>query len=216
MRVDRRAPKRYPWWQLILLGLVAMVEALFRPLGRMWRSDDPLDTYGLAHFGSVAGDAMVAIALAGFDLLRHPAARMPRSRWRRSSRSRSRRSRSPSPFLVPLLDRAGPRRAISFGAALGRALVCVYAAPRFGTLLLFPCAFLLLVLSKVHAITKTGLAVAYAGPNEGLVRANARLGPDRDGRRGAGGRTRVRCCWSSGTPRPSCTAPRSCTGSPRC
>ena len=71
MRVDRRAPKRYPWWQLILLGLVAMVEALFRPLGRMWRSDDPLDTYGLAHFGSVAGDAMVAIALAGsifFDI----------------------------------------------------------------------------------------------------------------------------------------------------
>src|SRR4029450_4566063 len=31
----------------------------------MWRPDDPLDTYGLAHFGSVAGDAMVAIALAG-------------------------------------------------------------------------------------------------------------------------------------------------------
>ena len=32
------------------------------------------------------------------------------------------------------------------------------------------------MLSKVHAITKNGLAVAYAGPNEGLVRANARLG----------------------------------------
>ena len=79
-------------------------------------------------------------------------------------------------FLVPLLDRAGPRRAISFGAAVGRAVVCLYAAPRFGTLLLFPAAFLLLVLSKVHAITKNGLVAAYAGPNEGLVRANARLG----------------------------------------
>jgi len=77
---------------------------------------------------------------------------------------------------VSLFDRAGPRRAISFGAAAARAVVCIYAAPRFGTLLLFPCAFLLLVLSKVHAITKNGLAVAYAGPNEGLVRANARLG----------------------------------------
>jgi hypothetical protein len=52
----------------------------------------------------------------------------------------------------------------------------LYAAPRFGTLLLFPLAFLLLALSKVHTITKNGLAVAYAGPNEGLVRANARLG----------------------------------------
>ena len=120
------------------------------------------------------------------------------------------------PFLVPLLDRAGPRRAISFGAAIGRAVVCVYAAPRFGTLLLFPCAFLLLVLSKVHAITKTGLAVAYAGPNEGLVRANARLGRIGTRRRGAGRRAGDRAPEARGSPRPCCTAPRWCTGSPRC
>jgi hypothetical protein len=55
-------------------------------------------------------------------------------------------------------------------------VVCIYAAPRFGTLLLFPSALVLLVLAKVHGITRNGLAVAYAGPNEGLVRANARLG----------------------------------------
>ena len=115
---------------------------------------------------------------------------------------------------MPLLDRAGPRRAISFGAAIGRAVVCLYAAPRFGTLLLFPCAFLLLVLSKVHAITKNGLAVAYAGPNEGLVRANARLGRIAAGGAvlAAGpafallklGRRRGRSC----TARPSCTRSR--------
>ena len=175
MRVDRRAPKRYPWWQLILLGLVAMVEALFRPLGRMWRSEDPLDTYGLAHFGSVAGDAMVAIALAGsvFFEIPPPEAEVKVAAFLALTIAPLVVA---GPFLVPLLDRAGPRRAISFGAAAARAVVCIYAAPRFGTLLLFPCAFLLLVLSKVHAITKTGLAVAYAGPNEGLVRANARLG----------------------------------------
>jgi hypothetical protein len=175
VRVDRRAPKRYPWWQLILLGLVAMVEALFRPLGRMWRSEDPLDTYGLAHFGSVAGDAMVAIALAESVFFKIPVGQAgPRVAAFLAL------TIAPlavaGPFLVPLLDRAGPRRAISFGAAIGRAVVCLYAAPRFGTLLLFPAAFLLLVLSRVHSITKTGLAVAYAGPNEGLVRANARLG----------------------------------------
>jgi hypothetical protein len=173
--VDRRAPKRYPWWQLILLGLVAMVEALFRPLGRMWRSDDPLDTYGLAHFGSVAGDAMVAIALAGSVFFEIPVGEA-------GPKVAAFLALTIAPlavaglFLVPLLDRAGPRRAISFGAAVGRAVVCLYAAPRFGTLLLFPAAFLLLVLSKVHAITKNGLVAAYAGPNEGLVRANARLG----------------------------------------
>lgn len=175
MRVDRRAPKRYPWWQLILLGLVAMVEALFRPLARMWRSDAPLDTYGLAHFGSAAGDAMVAIALAGSLFFKIPAdeATVKVAGFLLLTIAPLAVA---GPMLVPLLDRAGPRRAISFGAALGRTLVCLYAATRFGTLLLFPSAFLLLVLSKVHAITKTGLTVAYAGPNEGLVRANARLG----------------------------------------
>ena len=173
--VDRRAPRRYPWWQLILLGLVAMIEALFRPLGRMWRSENPLDTYGLAHFGSVAGDAMVAIALADSIFFQIP----PEQATVKVAGFLA-LTVAPlavaGPILVPLLDRAGPRRAISFGAALGRALVCLYAAPRFGTLLLFPCAFLLLVLSKVHAITRNGLAVAYAGSSEGLVRANARLG----------------------------------------
>lgn len=175
MRVHQTRPKRYPWWQLILLGIVGMVEALFRPLGRMWRSDAPLDTYGLAHFGSVAGDALVAIALAGslfFDI--------PVGESKPKVAAYLALTMAPlavaGPLLVPLLDRAGPRRVISFAAALGRAVVCLVAAPRFDTVLLFPAAFLLLVLSKVHAITKNGLAVAYAGPNEGLVRANARLG----------------------------------------
>ena len=175
MRVHQTRPKRYPWWQLILLGIVGLVEALFRPLGRMWRSDDPLDTYGLAHLGSVAGDALVAIALAGsifFDIPVDEAGVKVAGYLALTMAPLA----VAGPFLVPLLDRAGPRRAISFGAAFGRAVVCLVAAPQFDTLLLFPSAFLLLVLSKVHAITKNGLAVAYAGPNEGLVRANARLG----------------------------------------
>jgi hypothetical protein len=175
VRVENARPKRYPWWQLILLGIVGLVEILFRPLARMWRSDDPLDTYGLAHMGSVAGDAFVAIALAGsiFFEIPPPEAEVKVAAYLALTLAPLALA---GPLLVPLLDRAGPRRAISFGAAVGRALVCVYAAPRFGTLLLFPCAFLLLALSKVHGITKNGLAVAYAGPNEGLVRANARLG----------------------------------------
>jgi hypothetical protein len=51
----------------------------------------------------------------------------------------------------------------------------VYGAPRVSTLVLFPVAFALLALTKVHAITRNGLVMAYAG-SDGLVRANARLG----------------------------------------
>jgi hypothetical protein len=141
----------------------------------MWRSEDPLETYGLAHLGSVAGDAMVAVALAGSVFFDIPVGEATGKVALYLVLTMAPLAIA-GPFLVPLLDRAGPRRAISFAAALGRALVCVYAAPRFGTLLLFPAALVLLVLAKVHGITRTGLAVAYAGPNEGLVRANARLG----------------------------------------
>ena len=175
MRVDHTQPKRYPWWQLILLGLAGLLEAIFRPIGRMWRSDQPLERYGLAHMASVAGDTFVAIALAGsvfFDV--------PVGQAKGRVAAYLALTMAPlalaAPVLVPLLDRAGPRRAISFAAAAGRAVIAVYAATRFDTILLYPSAFLLLTLSKVHAITKNGLSMAYAGPNEGLVRANGRLG----------------------------------------
>jgi hypothetical protein len=80
------------------------------------------------------------------------------------------------PLLVPLLDRSGFRRAISFAAAGLRAVVAMYAAPRVGSVLLFPAAFVLLALSKAHGLTKNDLTLAYAGPGQGLVQANGRLG----------------------------------------
>ncbi|MGH2634932.1 MAG: hypothetical protein ACRDHU_02115 [Actinomycetota bacterium] len=176
MRVDRtRRPRRYPWWQLILLGVVGLVEAIFRPIGRMWRSEQPLERYGLAHFASVAGDTFVAFALAGSIFFDVPVGEAEGKVALYLALTMAPLAVA-GPLLVPLLDRAGPRRAISFAAALGRALVALYAASRFDSLLLYPSAFLLLVLSKVHAITKTGLTMAYAGLEEGLVRANARLG----------------------------------------
>jgi hypothetical protein len=176
VRVERDEPRRYPWWQLLLLGIVAMLETLIvRPLHRLWVSDDPLDTYALVHLGSAAGDAMVAIALAGSVFFDIPVGEA-RTRVALYLLLTMAPLAVASPLLVPLLDRAGPRRAISVGSAAGRALVALVAAQNVGSLALYPLAFVILVLSKVHAITKNGLTIAYAGAHEGLVRANARLG----------------------------------------
>ena len=177
MRVQPQRPeRRIPIWQLLLLGVVRAVQgAIVFPLKRMWRSRDPLDTYALCHLTSVAGDALLAVALAGSIFITIPVdqAKLKVAEFLILTMLPLALA---APLLVPLLDRAGPRRAISFAAAAGRVVVAVYAAPRFNTLLLFPSALALLVLSKVHAITKNGLTMAYAPPQEGLMRANARLG----------------------------------------
>jgi hypothetical protein len=141
----------------------------------MWDSDDPLDAYGLVHMASAAGDALVAIALADSVFLSIPVdqAKIKVALYLALTMAPLAVA---APIMVPLLDRGGFRRATSFGASAGRVLAALYAAPRFSTLLLFPSAFVLLVLSKVHAITKNGLTMAYAPSHEGLVKVNARLG----------------------------------------
>jgi MFS family permease len=168
-------PHRIPFWQLALLGLTRAVHGAVFPLQRMWRSSDPLDTYGLCHMTSVAGDALLAVALADSVFFSIPVGQA-KLRVAAYLALTMLPLALAGPLLVPLLDRAGPRRAISLGAAAGRAAVAIYAAPRFGSVLLFPSALILLVLSKVHAITKNGLTVAYAPSRDGLMRANARLG----------------------------------------
>jgi len=146
-----------------------------KPVVRMWHSHDPLDAYALVHMASAGGDALVALALADsvFFRLAPGAARTHVALYLGLTMAPLAVA---GPLLVPLLDRGGFRRAISFSAAAGRAVLAIVAAPHFHSLLLFPSAFGLLVLSKVHGITKNGLTVAYAPSQDGLVRTNARLG----------------------------------------
>lgn len=174
MRRDPQ-PGRVPIWQLLVLGAVRGAQGLVHPLQRMWRSDRPLDAYGLCHFSSVAGDALLAISLADSVFFSLPAgeAKLRVAAYLLLTMVPLALAGIP---LVPLLDRAGPRRAISLGAAAGRAALVLWLAPRTGEVALFPLALAILVLSKVHAITKNGLTVAYADPADGLLRANARLG----------------------------------------
>ncbi len=178
MRVDpgtMRRPEPERWWVQLLRMAGALVAATFRPIGTMARSDRPLDAFGLVQLAASAGDALVAIALAGSIFFEVPVDEAAVNVALYLLLTMAPLALA-GPVLVPLLDRAGPRRIISFAAAAGRALVCIYGAPRISTLVLVPVAFLLLALTKVHAITRNGLVMAYAGPDEGLVRANARLG----------------------------------------
>ena len=174
-RAPAGRPKRIPLWQLALYGISSLALGAVHPFARMWRSSDPIDGYALNHFTSVAGDAMLAIALADSVFFSLPVGEA-KLRVAAYLGITMLPLALAGPLLVPLLDRAGPRRLIAFASAAGRVAIAIYAAPRFGTLVLFPAALGLLVLSRVHSITKNGLTIAYAGSGDGLMRANARLG----------------------------------------
>jgi hypothetical protein len=141
----------------------------------MWSSEDPIDAYALNHLTSVAGDAFLAISLSSSVFFSLPVgeARFKVAEYLALTMLPLALA---GPILVPILDRAGPRRSVTFAAAAGRAVLAFLLASRMDSLLLFPLALLILVLSKVHGIVKNGLTMAYAGREEGLMRANARLG----------------------------------------
>ncbi|MFN2544941.1 MAG: MFS transporter [Actinomycetota bacterium] len=141
----------------------------------MWESHEALDAYSLVHMASAAGDALVAVALADSVFFSLPVGQAKIKVALYLGLTMAPLAVA-GPLLVPLLDRGGFRRVISFASAAGRAAVAIYAAPHFDSLLLFPSAFVLLVLSKVHGITKNGLTVAYVSDRAGLVDTNARFG----------------------------------------
>jgi hypothetical protein len=96
-----------------------------------------------------------------------------------------------APLLGPIIDRSrGARRAMVVVSATCRALMCVVMAGSLGSLLLFPEAFIMLVLSKVYLVTKGSLVPLVVAPEgtpmdvgrppgaerDRLATANARLG----------------------------------------
>ena len=75
-----------------------------------------------------------------------------------------------SPLLGPLIDRSrGARRAMVVFSAVGRAVLCPLMALNIHSLLLFPLAFLVLVLSKLYLVTRGALVpeiAAMSAPDE--------------------------------------------------
>ena len=174
MRVDQKR-KRIPFWQLALYAVAAAASGATHPIRKMWHSGNAIDRYALCHLTSAAGDTLLAISLADSVFFSLP---VGQAKWRVVAYLGL--TMLPlavaAPLLVVPLDRAGPRRLISFLAAIVRGGIAFYVSGRLDTVALYPAALAILVAARVHGITKNGLTMAYAGPGEGLMRSNARLG----------------------------------------
>ena len=154
----------YPYW------LPAEGQA-----GEPGRQDTPFRRLATVHGLSSAGDALVAIALAGsvfFDV----SARAAESRVALSL------GLTVAPFLVvgpllgPLVERArGGRRAIVVGCAIGRAISCFLMAYWAHSLALFPVALFTLIFSKLYMVTKAALVPGAVSAPGQLVLANSKL-----------------------------------------
>jgi hypothetical protein len=75
-----------------------------------------------------------------------------------------------------VIDRSrGGRRALVIAGAASRAVVCVSMATHLTSLLLFPEAFAVLVLSKAHMVAKSALVPSTVSGEGELVSANSRI-----------------------------------------
>jgi hypothetical protein len=129
----------------------------------------------ITHALAAGGDAFVTVALAG-SLFFSISPTAARGRVALSLVLTIAPFAVVAPFLGPVIDRAqGGRRAIVVAAAAGRAAVCVWMAAVVHSLVLFPAAFCLLVLSKTHAVAKSSLVAPTVGEDALLVEANAKL-----------------------------------------
>lgn len=80
-------------------------------------------------------------------------------------------------FIGPVIDRIpGGRRLLVAIIAGARAVVMVLMVSQLDSLLLFPLAFLAMVLNKTYAVSKSALVPSLLRSERDLVQANAKLG----------------------------------------
>jgi MFS family permease len=137
--------------------------------------NSPFARLAQTHILAVAGDTLVTMALAGslfFSISPHAA----RGRVALYLVLTMAPFAVVAPLLGPILDRSrSGRRTVVVLCMVGRAAACLLMARHLHSLLLFPEAFVVLVLSKAYMVTKAALVPATVGDDRELVRANARL-----------------------------------------
>lgn len=139
------------------------------------RARSPFARLARVYAASLGGDAIVAVALAGSLFFTVPvdAARPKVALYLLVTMTPF---AIVAPILGPTLDRVKSRRvALAVLSCVGRAVLCVLMARHLQSLLLYPEAFGLLVLSKSFQVTKSALVPAVVSGPDDLVRANSRL-----------------------------------------
>jgi len=127
------------------------------------------------HGLSSAGDALVAVALAG-SIFFNISVREAQSKVALSLALTVAPFAVVGPLLGPALERArGGRRAVVASSAAGRAACALLMAFWSHSVLLFPVAFFTLVFSKLYLVAKAALVPSAVGRAEDLVLANSKL-----------------------------------------
>ncbi len=135
----------------------------------------PFQRLARTHGLSVAGDTLLAIALADslfFDVDPNDA------RWKVGAYLLL--TIAPfaivAPFLGPVMDRIrGGHRYMIIGTAVVRALLMLALVFYVQEWLLFPLAFAMLVMGKTYAVAKSAVVPTTVETEEALVRSNSRL-----------------------------------------
>lgn len=135
----------------------------------------PFTWLARTHLLSAAGDALIAIALAGslfFNL--DPAAARPKVALYLLV------TMAPfavvGPLIGPLVDRArGGRRGMIIGAGIARAVLALLMVRHLDSLLLFPEAFGALVAGKTYHVAKSAVVPGLVREERDLVEANSKL-----------------------------------------
>ena len=173
-RRGRRLPVTRTHWTTWLRNALSL-SSDSRRSGQEAFTASPFSRLALTHALSLAGDALVTLALAGslfFNISPHEA----RGRVALSLVLTMAPFAVVAPFLGPIIDRAkGGRRLMVVVSAVGRAVASVFMARYVHGLLLFPAAFLTLVCSKTYVVSKAALVPAVVDRPEDLIEANSKL-----------------------------------------
>lgn len=164
-----REPQRTVTSHAFAASLLSSVTSVFRGWGHGYRR------LAESHATAVAGDALIAVALAGTLLFSVPSVDA-----RENVALYLLLTLAPfaviGPFLGRVFERApGAYRAGLVLSSLGRAGVGVALGFAIDSLWLFPLAFMLLVLSRFHAISRASVLPVVVRNTDELIDANARL-----------------------------------------